>query len=99
VSIYLVILLGGKGVRVSTPFINVFPWLPFPWNGPFHLSPPFNTISLTKPMNEEEEEAPLEDPHVHRNGLAWERHAARSEDQHAADASWQAAQRDARNDA
>jgi hypothetical protein len=39
-------------------------------------------------MNEEEEEAPLEDPHVHRNRLALERHAARSEDQHAADASW-----------
>jgi hypothetical protein len=36
----LVVLLGGKGVRVSTPFINVFPWLPFPWNGPLHISPP-----------------------------------------------------------
>jgi hypothetical protein len=26
-------------------------------------------------MNEEEEEAPLEDPHVHQNRLARERHA------------------------
>jgi hypothetical protein len=22
----VIVLLGGKGVRVSTPFINVFPW-------------------------------------------------------------------------
>ncbi len=26
-------------------------------------------------MNEEEEEAPLEDPRICRNRLAWERHA------------------------
>jgi hypothetical protein len=51
-----VVLLGGKGVRVSTPFINVFPWLPFPWNESFHLFPPFNTTTLIKPMNGEEEE-------------------------------------------
>ncbi len=25
-----VVLLGGKGIRVSTPFIYTFPWLPFP---------------------------------------------------------------------
>ncbi len=30
----------GKGGKVSTPFINTFPWLPFPRNGPLHLSPP-----------------------------------------------------------
>ncbi len=36
----LVVLLGGKGVKVSTPFINAFPRLPFPQNGPLHLSPP-----------------------------------------------------------
>jgi hypothetical protein len=34
----------------------------------------FNTTTLIKPMNEEEEEAPLEDLRVHRNCLAWERH-------------------------
>jgi len=60
----LVVLLGSKRVRVSTPFINAFPWLPFPRNGLVHLSPPFNTTTLIKPMNEEEEEAPLEDLHV-----------------------------------
>jgi hypothetical protein len=36
----LVVLLGGKGVKVITPFINAFPWLPFPRNGPLHLSLP-----------------------------------------------------------
>ncbi len=79
-SIYSVILLGGKGVRVSTLFINTFPWLPFPGNGPLHLSPPFNTTTIIKPMNEEEEEAPLEDPNVRWNRLAWERHATQSEE-------------------
>jgi hypothetical protein len=34
-------------------------------------------------MNEEEEEAPLEDSRVRRNCLARERYAARSEEQHA----------------
>jgi ribosomal protein L40E len=34
----------------------------------------FNITTLIKPMNEEEE-APLEDSHVCRNCLAWERHA------------------------
>ncbi len=94
-SVCPVILLGGKGVRVSTPFINVFPWLPFEWNKPFHLSPPFNTTTLIKLMNEEEEEAPLEDSHVRRNRLARERHVAQSEEQCAVDASWQAVQRGA----
>jgi hypothetical protein len=28
-------------------------------------------------MNEEEEEAPLEDPRIRRNRLAWERHVVR----------------------
>ncbi len=41
----------------------------------FTYLPPFNTTTLIKPMNEEEEEALLEDPHVHRNRLAQERHA------------------------
>jgi hypothetical protein len=50
-------------------------------------------------MNEEEEESPLEDPLGHRNRLARERHAARSEEQRAVDASRQAAQRATRNDA
>jgi hypothetical protein len=36
---------------------------------------PFNTTTLIKPMNEEEEEAPLEDPRVHWNRFARERHA------------------------
>jgi hypothetical protein len=41
----------------------------------FTYLPPFNTTTLIKPMNEEEEEAPLEDPCVYRNRLAWEKHA------------------------
>jgi hypothetical protein len=40
----------------------------------FTYLPPFNTTTLIKPMNEEEEEAPLEDLSVRRNRLAWERH-------------------------
>jgi hypothetical protein len=43
-------------------------------------------------MNEEEEEAPLEDPHIHRNYLTRERHVARSEEQRATDASQRVAQ-------
>ncbi len=38
-------------------------------------------------MNEEEEESPLEGPRVRRNHLARERHAARSKEQRATDAS------------
>jgi hypothetical protein len=41
----------------------------------FTYLPPFNTTTLIKPMNEEEEEAPLEDLRVRRNHLARERHA------------------------
>jgi hypothetical protein len=41
----------------------------------FTYLPPFNTTTLIKPMNEEEEKAPLEDPCVHQNRLARERHA------------------------
>ncbi len=51
----------------------------------FTYLPPFNT-TLIKPMNEEEEEAPLKDSRVHRNHLALERHAAQSEEQRATDA-------------
>ncbi len=100
-----VVFLGGKGVRVSTPFINTFPQLPFLGNEPFHLSPPFNTTTIIKQMNEKEEEAPLEDPcvhqnhwpplkdpHVHWNHLARERHAARYEEQCVADANQQITQ-------
>jgi hypothetical protein len=36
----------------------------------FTYLPPFNTTTLIKLMNEEEEEAPLEDPRVHQNRLA-----------------------------
>jgi hypothetical protein len=50
-------------------------------------------------MNEEEEEAPLEDPHIRRNRLARERHAAQSEKQHAADANRWATHRAVRSDA
>jgi hypothetical protein len=39
------------------------------------ISPPFNTTTLIKPMNEEKEEAPLEDLRVRQNRLAQERHA------------------------
>jgi hypothetical protein len=42
----LVVLLGGKGVKVSMPFINAFPWLPYPRNGPLHLSPPLQHNNL-----------------------------------------------------
>ncbi len=42
--------------------------------GLFTYLPPFNTTTLIKPMNKEEEKAPLEDPRVHQNRLAWERH-------------------------
>jgi len=59
----------------------------FVLNGPLHLSPPsFNTTTFIKPMNEEEEEAPLEDPRIRQNHLARERHPTRSEKQRAADA-------------
>jgi hypothetical protein len=40
----------------------------------FTYLPPFNTTTFIKPMNEEEEEAPLEDSCVRRNRLARERH-------------------------
>jgi hypothetical protein len=39
----------------------------------FTYLPPFNTTTLIKPMNEEEEEAALEDSCVHWNRLARER--------------------------
>ncbi len=97
-SVSPIVLLGGKGVGISTPFINSFPWLPFPWNRPLHLFPPFNITTLIKPMNKEEEEAPLEDPCVRQNHLAEERHVARSEEQCVADASWRVAQRAMCND-
>jgi len=77
----------------------MFPWLPFPHNDLFTYLPPFNTTTLIKPMNKEEEEVPLEDPHVRQNRFAQERHVARSEEQRAADASREAAQRGLRNDA
>jgi hypothetical protein len=41
----------------------------------------------------------LEDPRVHRNCLAQERHVIWSKEQHVADANQQATQRVARNDA
>jgi hypothetical protein len=50
-------------------------------------------------MNEEEEESPLEDSRVRRNRIAREKHAARSKEQRAVDASRWATQRVARNDA
>jgi hypothetical protein len=40
-----------------------------------YLPPPFNTTTLIKPMNEEEDEAPLEDLRFRRNCIARERHA------------------------
>ncbi len=50
-------------------------------------------------MNEEEEEAPLEDPRLRRNRLARQRHASRSKKQRAADANRRATHRAARSDA
>jgi hypothetical protein len=49
-------------------------------------------------MNKEEEEAPLEDRHVHQNCLAQERPVAQSKEQRTADANWQATQRGAHSD-
>jgi hypothetical protein len=48
----------------------------FPAHGTdlFTYLPPFNTTTLIKPMNEEEEEAPLDDLRVRRNRLSRERH-------------------------
>jgi hypothetical protein len=40
----------------------------------FTYFPPFNTTTLIKPMNKEEEEAPLEDPRVHWNCFAREKY-------------------------
>ncbi len=50
-------------------------------------------------MNEEEDEAPLEDSRVRWNCLARERHVVRFEEQPATYASRQVAQRAARSDA
>jgi hypothetical protein len=99
VSVCLVVLLGGKGVRVSTPFIKAFPWLLFPRNGPLHLSLPFNTTTLIRPMNKEEEGVPVKDSHVRWNHFVRERHTARSEEQRVMNVSRRAAQRDACSDA
>jgi hypothetical protein len=77
----------GKGVKVSMAFINAFPWLPFLRSGPLHYLPPFNTTTLIKPMKEEKEEVPLEDLRFRQNCLAWEKHAAGSEEQPAVDTS------------
>jgi hypothetical protein len=41
----------------------------------FTYLPPFKRTTIIKPMNKEEEEAPLEDPRVRLNRLAQERHA------------------------
>jgi hypothetical protein len=57
------------------------------------IFPPFNTTTLIKPMNEEEEEAPLEDPRICRNRLGRERHATRFEKQCVADANRRATHR------
>ncbi len=65
----------------------------------FTYLPPFNTTTFIKPMNEKEEEAPLEDSRVRHNHLAQERHVVRSKEQHATDASWRAIQRAAHNNA
>jgi hypothetical protein len=64
----------------------------------FTYLPPFNTTTLIKPMNEEEEEAPLEDLCVCQNHLAWERHVAQFEEQRATNASRRVAQRATRSD-
>jgi hypothetical protein len=50
-------------------------------------------------MNEEEEEAPLEDPRIRWNRLTQERHAARFEKQRVANANWQATHGATRSDA
>jgi hypothetical protein len=64
----------------------------------FTYLPPFNTTTLIKPMNEEEEEAPLEDSRICRNRLARERHTARFEEQRVADANWRAIHKAMRSD-
>ncbi len=88
------VLTSGKGTQCELIAAN------FALNRPLHLSPPpFNTTTLIKPMNKEEEEAPLEDSRICRNRLARERHAARSEKQCAADAHRRATHRAARSGA
>ncbi len=46
----------------------------------FTYLPPFNTITLINPMNEGEEEGPLEDSRVRQNCLAREKNVARFEE-------------------
>ncbi len=58
--------------RTWDPFC--FPAYLFHGMNLFTYLPPFNTTTLIKPMNEEEEEAPSEDPRVRRNRLAQKRH-------------------------
>ncbi len=50
-------------------------------------------------MNEEEEEAPLEDPRIRQNRLAREKHTARFEKQRATDANRRATHRATHSDA
>jgi hypothetical protein len=76
VSVCPVVLLRGKGVRVSTPFITRFPGYLSHGTDLFTYLPSFNTTTLIKLMNEEEEDA----SHVHQNCLTRERHATRSEE-------------------
>ncbi len=63
----------------------------------FPIPPLFNTTTLIKPMNEEEEKSPLEGPRIRRNRLAQERHATWSKEQRAADANRRVTQRAASN--
>ncbi len=79
-----------KKCRISFLFVT---------KGGFTYLPPFNTITLIKLMNEEEEESPLEDLRVCRNCIAREKHAERSKEQRAVDASRRATQRAAHSDA
>jgi len=76
-----VVPTSGKGTQCELIAAN------FALNRPLHLSPPpFNITTLIKVMNEEEEEAPLEDPRIRRNRLARERHVVRSKKQCVVDA-------------
>jgi adenylate kinase family enzyme len=84
----------GKGMQCEFIAAN------FALNRPLHLSPPpFNTTTFIKAMNEEEEDAPLEDLRIRRNHLARERHVARFEEQRAADANRRAIHRATCSDA
>jgi hypothetical protein len=72
--------LGVRGLGLARPSKTRFLGYLSHGTNLFTYPPPFNTTTFIKPMNEEEEEAPLEDWRICRNRLAWERHTPRSKE-------------------